>query len=51
MLAETLGKWHFWLFVIGFHLTFDTMHIPGMLGHAAPHLHLRGGPRLGASAT
>jgi cytochrome c oxidase subunit 1 len=32
MLNETLGKWHFWLFVIGFHLTFDSMHIPGLLG-------------------
>jgi cytochrome c oxidase subunit 1 len=32
MLSETLGKWHFWLFVIGFHLTFDLMHIPGLLG-------------------
>ena len=32
MLNERLGKWHFWLFVIGFHLTFDFMHIPGLLG-------------------
>ncbi|MET0618937.1 MAG: cbb3-type cytochrome c oxidase subunit I, partial [Thermoanaerobaculia bacterium] len=32
MLSERLGRWHFWLFVIGFHLTFDTMHIPGLLG-------------------
>ncbi len=32
LLDETLGKWHFWLFLIGFHLTFDTMHIPGILG-------------------
>ena len=32
MLDETLGKWHFWLFAIGFHLTFDFMHIPGILG-------------------
>ena len=32
MISETLGKWHFWLFVIGFHLTFDFMHIPGILG-------------------
>jgi cytochrome c oxidase subunit 1 len=32
MLSETLGRWHFWLFVIGFHLTFDTMHVPGLLG-------------------
>ena len=29
---ETLAKWHFWLFLIGFHLTFDFMHIPGVLG-------------------
>src|SRR4030081_693120 len=32
MLNESLGKLHFWLFFIGFHLTFDTMHIPGILG-------------------
>jgi len=32
MLSETLGKWHFWLFIIGFHLTFDFMHVPGLLG-------------------
>jgi cytochrome c oxidase subunit 1 len=32
LLSERLGKWHFWLFLIGFHLTFDTMHIPGVLG-------------------
>jgi cytochrome c oxidase subunit 1 len=32
MLNEKLGKWHFWLLIIGFHLTFDFMHIPGILG-------------------
>jgi len=32
MLSESLGKWHFWLFLIGFHLTFDFMHVPGILG-------------------
>jgi cytochrome c oxidase subunit I len=32
MLSERLGKWNFWLFLIGFHLTFDVMHIPGLLG-------------------
>src|SRR5450432_1627326 len=32
MMDETLGKWHFWLFIIGFHVTFDFMHIPGLLG-------------------
>jgi len=32
MLSEVLGKWHFWLFFIGFHICFDTMHILGFLG-------------------
>jgi cytochrome c oxidase subunit I len=32
MYNETLGKLHFLLFVLGFHLTFDSMHIPGLLG-------------------
>jgi cytochrome c oxidase subunit I len=32
LMDEKLGKWHFWLFVIGFHLTFDFMHVPGLLG-------------------
>jgi cytochrome c oxidase subunit I len=32
MYNETLGKVNFWLFVLGFHLTFDFMHIPGLLG-------------------
>jgi len=30
--GETLAKVHFWLFLIGFHLTFDFMHVPGLLG-------------------
>lgn len=32
MLSETIGKWHFWLLVIGFHLTFDPQHLLGILG-------------------
>ncbi|WP_109489240.1 cytochrome c oxidase subunit I [Occallatibacter savannae] len=32
MLDERLGKLHFWLMVIGFHMTFDVMHFPGLLG-------------------
>ena len=32
MLSEKLGKWHFWLFLIGFHITFDSMHFLGILG-------------------
>ncbi len=32
MYSEPLARLHFWLFVIGFHLTFDFMHVPGLLG-------------------
>jgi cytochrome c oxidase subunit 1 len=32
MLNDRLGKWHFWLMLIGFHVCFDTMHFPGLLG-------------------
>jgi cytochrome c oxidase subunit 1 len=32
LLDRRLGLWHFWLFFIGFHLTFDTMHFSGLLG-------------------
>src|SRR5258708_14967938 len=32
MLNKKLGIWHFWLFTIGFHLTFDPQHIAGILG-------------------
>ncbi len=48
MLSETLGKWHFWLFVIGFNFVFFPMHFVGLLGMPrriytyAPELHLGG---------
>jgi cytochrome c oxidase subunit I len=32
MLSERLGKWHFWLFLIGFHLTFFVQHFLGVMG-------------------
>jgi cytochrome c oxidase subunit 1 len=32
LLDERLGKWHFWLFTIGFNLTFFPQHIAGMVG-------------------
>jgi cytochrome c oxidase subunit 1 len=32
LMNETLGQWHFWIFTIGFHITFDTMHFLGLLG-------------------
>jgi cytochrome c oxidase subunit 1 len=32
MLDERLGKWHFWLFTIGFNMTFLPQHFAGMQG-------------------
>ena len=32
MPSETLGRWHFWLFFIGFNITFFTMHFLGLHG-------------------
>ncbi len=32
MLNETLGKWNFWFFFIGFHLTFFPQHFLGLMG-------------------
>ena len=32
MYNERLGQLHFWFFLIGFHLTFDFMHVVGLLG-------------------
>ena len=31
-LGEKIGKWHFWLMLVGFNLTFGPMHILGMQG-------------------
>jgi heme/copper-type cytochrome/quinol oxidase subunit 1 len=32
MLSETLGKWQFWIMLIGFNMTFLPMHVLGMDG-------------------
>jgi cytochrome c oxidase subunit 1 len=32
MLNEKLGKWHFWVMLVGFNLTFGPMHMLGMQG-------------------
>jgi cytochrome c oxidase subunit 1 len=32
MLDETIGKWHFWLMLIGFNLTFGPFHMLGLDG-------------------
>ena len=47
MLSERLGRWHFWLFVIGFNLTFVTMHVQGVLGMPRRIYTYAGRPRLG----
>ena len=31
-LSEKLGKWHFWMMLVGFNLTFGPMHILGLQG-------------------
>ena len=36
-LNDTLGKWHFWLVLIGFNMTFGPMHILGLQGMARRH--------------
>ena len=40
MLDVKLGHWHFWLFFIGFHLTFDPQHFAGFLGMPRRILHV-----------
>src|SRR5262249_57882574 len=32
MLSERVGRWVFWLLVVGFNVTFVTMHFQGVLG-------------------
>jgi hypothetical protein len=32
MLGETLGRWHFWLFFVGFNVAFFPMHLLGLHG-------------------
>ncbi len=32
LMSERLGRWHFWLFAIGFNLTFLPQHVSGILG-------------------
>ena len=47
LMDERLGTWNFWTLFVGANLVFFPMHIVGMLGHAATHLHLSGRPGLG----
>jgi cytochrome c oxidase subunit 1/cytochrome c oxidase subunit I+III len=32
LMSETLGKWHFWLNLVGFNLTFFVQHFLGLIG-------------------
>jgi len=36
-LNESLGKWHFWILLVGFNMTFGPMHIVGLQGMARRH--------------
>ena len=36
-LNDTLGKWHFWIVLVGFNLTFGPRHILGLQGMARRH--------------
>jgi heme/copper-type cytochrome/quinol oxidase subunit 3 len=45
MLDRAAGHWSFWLFFVGFNVTFFPMHFMGFFGHAAPRLHLPRGAR------
>jgi cytochrome c oxidase subunit 1 len=45
MLSETIGKWHFWLMLIGFNVTFGPFHILGLEG--MPRRIYRYAPNLG----
>ena len=45
MLSERLGKWNFWLMVIGMNLTFGPMHILGLQGQPRRMYDLDRGPR------
>ena len=47
MLSERLGKWTFWLMVIGFNMTFIIQHFLGLVRDAAPCLYLSRSSKLG----
>ncbi|HEX9889028.1 MAG TPA: cytochrome c oxidase subunit I, partial [Nitriliruptorales bacterium] len=49
MLSEKLGKVHFWIWFIGFNLTFGPMHFAGLLGQ--PRRTYQYGPELGDTVT
>ena len=51
MLSEKLGKWTFWLFFIGFHLTFFIQHFLGSNGYATSRIYFRCRSRLGYYST
>src|SRR5699024_6722421 len=46
-LNDRLGKWHFWLFLIGYHLTFMPMHISGLNGMPRRNVYIRCRGRIG----
>ena len=51
MLSEKLGKWNFWLMVIGMNLTFGPMHIVGLEGQSRRNYRVIPGMGVSASGT
>lgn len=51
MLDETLGRWHFWLYVVGTNLTFFPMHLSGLFGMPRRVFTYQGGSGSGAGTS
>ena len=49
MMNERLGRWHFWLSIVGAYATFLPMHIAGLMGSPRHYAQFTGLPRAAAS--
>jgi len=49
MMNETLGRWHFWLSIVGAYATFLPMHVAGLMGSPRQYAQFEGLPTAAAS--
>ena len=49
LLSEPLGRWHFWLTLVGAYATFLPMHLTGLMGEPRHYAQLTGIPGAGGS--
>ena len=49
MMNETLGRWHFWLTIVGAYATFLPMHVAGLMGEPRHYAQISGLPTASAS--